>query len=107
MEQREPVGQSYLSGYKLYRKDIEGPTRGDVTLHVKEGIESNKLEIPQNADPSTGVIFGPKNNLVLRTFCCCPDQIAQGHTERKNEFKEASKIGIVVMDDFCYSHIDI
>lgn len=37
--------------HKFVRR--EGDTGDDVTLYIKEGINSNKLEIPKEADSST------------------------------------------------------
>lgn len=46
-------------------------------MHVKEGIESSKIEIKKEAGSSTELlwvaILGPKSTLVLRTCYCPPD----------------------------------
>lgn len=53
---REPVGQGYISLYKLYRKDRKGFTGGSIILYIKKGIESSKLEILKGVDSSTELL---------------------------------------------------
>lgn len=98
------MGYNYPWVFSERKREERG--EGDVALHIKEGIESHKVERERSSNSFTESLWvespGLKNRLVVGTCYWPLDQNAEGALEMQKEIREESKSENIIIGDFTF-----